>query len=38
MAHGEKPPTDTMILDKKDYFSKKKWHGISKSGERVWRE
>jgi len=24
-----------IILDKKDYFSKKKWSGISKSGERI---
>jgi hypothetical protein len=27
-----------IILDKKDYFSKKKWHGISQSGERMGRE
>jgi hypothetical protein len=27
-----------IILDKKNYFSNKKWHGISQSGERMGRE
>jgi hypothetical protein len=27
-----------IILDKRDYFSKKKWHGISQSGERMGRK
>jgi len=27
-----------IILDKKDYFSKKKWHGISQNGKMMGRE
>lgn len=27
-----------IILDKKDYFSRKKWYGISQSGERMGRD
>jgi hypothetical protein len=40
--HQRHPPGDLLsmiiILGKKDYFSKKKCHGISKNGERMGRE